>query len=264
MLSAMGGGELYAGYPRFRLMRHYTTSRPFSAFAAPISHLLRQLRPGDKRIARLRSFLRARDFVEAYTSLVGYFSYADVITLTGTGIESYRHKMEEMLAPVRHLSPLKRAMYLDRAGFLAHNLTVADRSSMSKSLEVRVPLISVKQGAASFTAPENALFDRRGGKKPLRDLIDARGVAPALMERPKQGFNPPLDRKIDILGRDLFLGELLNGAASSILSKDAMRGIVNRHFSGEVNETYRLWQLLYLNYWLEGLKNFRASQNVAA
>jgi asparagine synthase (glutamine-hydrolysing) len=98
----------------------------------------------------------------------------------------------------------------------------------------------------------------------LRDLIDARGVPPALMQRPKQGFNPPLDRKIAVLGGDFFLNELGKGAVSSVLDPDAMRHTVQRHFSGQANETYRLWQLLYFNYWLEGLKSFRAAQNLAA
>ena len=67
-----------------------------------------------------------------------------------------------------------------------------------------------------------------------------------------------------MLGQDFFFSELGQGAISSVLDNVAMRQTVQRHFSGQANETYRLWQLLYFNYWLEGLKSFRAAQNFAS
>jgi len=33
------------------------------------------------------------------------------------------------------------------------------------------------------------------------------------------------------------------------LNGDEMNGIVERHFSGLENNTYKVWQLIYLSFW---------------
>ena len=255
MMSGMGGDELFAGYPRMRLARYYSRLSFLRPFAGVISGALQRNAAFAKRAARLGGFIDEPDFFRAYTRLIGYFSPEEVGALLGISTEfAWYDQMAEMMRPVEHLSPLKQAMYLDRFGFLAHNLAVTDRASMAESLEVRVPLLTTKLAAWAFHQEDAALVDMKHAKKPLRNFAIGR-LGQQLVDRPKQGFNPPLDEKIRLLGRTRIIDELRSGALAGHVNMDAVDQIVHRHFDGRANETYRLWQLLYFSYWLESLRS---------
>ncbi|TCO80340.1 asparagine synthase (glutamine-hydrolysing) [Plasticicumulans lactativorans] len=251
MLSGMGGDELFAGYPRHRLVRFSATTRAISPFLKLAAPLLRRQKHFAKKTDRLIGFAEDADFTAAYTRLIGYFSPLEVGRLLGKhdAIAQYQARVEELLQPAVHLSPLKQALYLDRYGFLAHNLTVTDRSSMAHSIEVRVPLITTKLAAAAMALPDAALLSLSQTKRPLRQLLRKR-LPKSLVDRPKVGFNPPLDSKIAMLGAALIGETLRTGPLRDHVDLDLCDELITRHFSGQSNESYKLWQLLYLGFWL--------------
>lgn len=265
MLSGMGGDELYAGYPRHRLARYAAAVRavrPPLALAAP---WLRRRERYAKKVDRLLGFAGEPEFGMAYTRLVGYFAPDEVCRMLGAAaaVTPYRARLAALLAPAAGLSPLKQAMFLDRYGFLAHNLTVTDRSSMAHAIEVRVPLMTPKLAAAALALPDAALLGARETKRPLRALLRER-LPRALVDRPKVGFNPPLDGKIAALGAQRILTVLRAGRLREHLDLALPEALVHRHFAGAGNETYRLWQLLYLGYWLDAVAQRPATATVAA
>lgn len=251
MLSGMGGDELFAGYPRHRLVRFGAAARAISPFLRLAVPLLRKQKHFAKKADRLIGFTEGAGFAAAYTRLVGYFSPLEVDRLLGRrdAIAQYQARVEELLRPAVHLSPLKQALYLDRYGFLAHNLTVTDRSSMAHSIEVRVPLITTKLAAAAMALPDAALLSLSQTKRPLRQLLRKRLPEP-LVDRPKVGFNPPLDSKIATLGAALISETLRTGPLRDHVDLSLCDELIARHFSGQSNESYKLWQLLYLGFWL--------------
>ena len=251
MLSGMGGDELFAGYPRHLMARWRTAARACASplqFAAP--WLQRHPRLA-KKTDRLSRYAAEPDFLRAYTSLIGYFSVAEVSRLLGktSATENFFTWLDTQQQRISHLSFLKQAMYLDRYGFLAHNLTVTDRASMAHGIEVRVPLLTPQLAAQGFASVDGQLLGLRGGKRPLRKMLN-RHLPAALFNRRKEGFNPPLEDKIATLGKDCILAHLAAGPLAATVDMALVTTLVHSHFSGQRNETYKLWQLLYFNEWL--------------
>jgi asparagine synthase (glutamine-hydrolysing) len=252
MLSGMGGDELFAGYPRYVAARHWNMLRLASPLL-PVAHaVLKSKAAWSKRIDRLSSFADAQGFVQAYTQLVGYFSTTEVARLLGreAGVESFFERLDSIDRPARRLSLLKRSMHLDRFGFLAHNLCVTDRASMAHGLEVRVPLMTREIAGWAFHADDRDLLVRGVGKKPLKDVLSRR-VSRQIRERPKVGFNPPIDGKIAVIGQSRLLDLLVCGRLRGVMDTSLVAQWIDEHFSQRRNHSYRLWQLCYFAMWLE-------------
>jgi asparagine synthase (glutamine-hydrolysing) len=252
MLSGIGGDELFAGYPRYILARYRSMVRKCLPALRLTASALRKRPSMEKRMERLLRFSADGRFIRAYTSLIGYFSEQEVSLLLGTAdaCERFWSWTETIGKRIEHLSPLKQAMYLDRFGFLPHNLMVADKSSMANSIEIRVPLMAKSLAEFGFSLADGGLLDYRGGKIPLRSLLRKR-LSDEMVDRPKSGFNPPLDRKIFVLGYERIVEILKRGPISRVVDMDFCRSLVRAHFSGKANQTYKIWQLLYFNFWLE-------------
>lgn len=252
MLSGMGGDELFAGYPRYKLARYRRLTHGLSPMLKAGAFALRRRPSMEKKIERLLRFSEEGRFIRAYTSLIGYLSEREVSALMGRSdaCESFWAWCESMGKEIGHLSHMKQAMYLDRYGFLAHNLMVTDKSSMQHSIEMRVPLMSNELAELGFAMDDANLLSYSEGKKPLRRYLEKRLPA-SLINRPKIGFNPPLDGKIRTLGKERITDILRSGPISEVLDSDAACRIVNAHFSNAGNQTYKIWQLLYFNFWLE-------------
>lgn len=252
MLSGMGGDELFAGYPRQLAARHWRLLRLLRLPLAGAMGILRSSSSWSKRADRLLSFANAPSFAQAYTSLVGYFSANEVSQLLGTHseIDRFFTHLDTLLFSVRDESPLRQAMHMDRFGFLAHNLTVTDRASMAESIEVRVPLLTTQIEACGRQMSEIELVHGRNGKLPLKRYLYKR-LSRQLVDRPKVGFNPPLEGRVRMLGKTLCLDLLLSGPAGRLMDSDLLRLWIHEHFTGRRDHTYRIWQLIYLHLWLE-------------
>ena len=141
-------------------------------------------------------------------------------------------------------------MFLDFYGFLQHNLTIADKSSMRYGLELRVPLLDINLYEYSFSQEDTKLIKTFNTKTLLKDFLN--NLLPTkLVKRPKTGFNPPLDQKINTLGKNLILSLIEESGTYEYLSDSQIKRIVDDHFSNFSNNTYKIWQLLYFSFWLK-------------
>lgn len=252
MLSGMGGDELFAGYPRHHAARRWPLLHAMRWPLGGATKLLGRLPAWSKRADRLAWFAAAPDFLRAYTSLVGYFSSAEVAALLGRPdcTDGFFSKLEGLLRPVAGMPLLRKAMYLDRFGFLAHNLTITDRASMAESIEVRVPLLTPALETLSLSIDDANLVRGGQGKQPLREYLYRR-TPRSLVDRAKVGFNPPLDGRILRLGPERCFDLLCHGPLVGVVDTSLVRSWLSEHFAGTRNHTYRIWQLLYLGFWLE-------------
>jgi asparagine synthase (glutamine-hydrolysing) len=258
MLSGMGGDELFLGYPRYRVL---AGSAAFGLAAAllrvPGVRTLARARPSlAKKVDRFIAYFDEPQFPLAYARLLGYLNRAEIGALwRGDDYEAaaarFCARCDGMLTGFDDAPDVIKAMVLDYHGFLSHNLTVADKSSMSASLELRVPLLDQDLYCGYFGALRNGREPHKFGKVRLRELLYAM-VPKALIDRPKTGFNPPLDDKIGALGEARIVEQLRSGALGEHVHMAAAEAIVRAHFSGASNNTYKIWQLLYLSCWLRG------------
>jgi asparagine synthase (glutamine-hydrolysing) len=252
MLSGMGADEIFAGYPRYKFVKYDYLFK----IAQPILPLLKGVKYFSKKVDRFNNYFFETDFISRYTSLIGYFSSKEVSLLLGSksGIDKYKLKLNLILEPVRNLSNLRKAMYLDFYGFLAHNFSVSDKSSMLASIEVRLPLATKRLYEITWGLKDNFLVSLSLLKKPLRNFL-IKLVPKKLIDRKKAGFNAPLDLSINKLGKKLIQEAFITNKLFSILDQYQVEHIVNNHFEGKSNNTYKIYQLLHLSYWIKSFNH---------
>jgi asparagine synthase (glutamine-hydrolysing) len=252
MLSGMGADEIFAGYPRYQLIENHRFYKTCAFLMRPFRPLLKRIPSFAKKLQRFYGFVDAPNFEEAYTSTVGVFSKKEAIQLVGDerSVANFFEKLRVMLKGTGQFTDLKKAMYLDVYGFLAHNFAVADKASMKHSIELRVPLATPDIARTCFAAPDASLIGICKTKKPLREILYLL-LPKGLVDRRKTGFNPPIDCLVNEMGREHLLGFFSTSILLKFLKHDSIVGIVHRHFDKEENNSYKIWQLVYLHAWLE-------------
>jgi len=143
-------------------------------------------------------------------------------------------------------------MYLDVMSYLPDDiLTKVDRAAMSVGLETRVPLLDHRIVQFAFSLPLSTLHAEGKTKWPLRRVL-SRYVPKALIDRPKSGFDPPID---------IWLRTTLREWAEDLLDEQSLRrggffnaGIIrkvwNEHLAGRRNHQHSLWNVLMFQAWL--------------
>lgn len=251
MLSGMGGDEAFAGYPRYLVLKNHRFIKIVSPLLSIMNNLQMFPHSLSKKFERLVSYSREKNWAIGYSRLLGYFTTSELVNLfldfKSLNL-SYSTKLQNIQQSFSGNAndKIKLGQHYDLSGFLAHNLTVSDKASMLASIELRVPLLDEHVVAHGLSLSSKKLIVGKSLKHPLRLLLKSL-IPQRFIDRPKTGFNPPLDGLIQILGEDTIISEL--ESLSDILSMPEIRKIVNLHFSGHVNNTYKIWQLLYFVRW---------------
>jgi asparagine synthase (glutamine-hydrolysing) len=252
MLSGMGADEIFGGYPRYRFIAY---KRLFSFIAIgikPFKGLIKKFKKFDKKIDRFFLFTKEKNFIDSYSSLIVGFSNKEVGMLVKkqNSLLSYHNKLNQYLEKVKNKSNFKKAFYLDLYGFLSHNFTITDKSSMQASIEVRVPLVNKFLLVKNFYEDENKLLDFKIMKKQLKNILKI--ILPKnIINRKKTGFNPPMDIIINSLGKATMISIIKEGTLNKYIHLDYIYLLIENHFNQKDNNTYKLWIILYLNYWIE-------------
>jgi asparagine synthase (glutamine-hydrolysing) len=246
VLTGEGADEIFGGYPRYQLVAY---EKLFARIRFILEPILRHQSAFSKKIERFKSFFREPDFTMKYTSLIGYFSCSEIQNML---IDRYSFnfvdKLKSILNSSSQLSLLKKAMVLDLYGFLAHNFTVADRSSMQQSLELRVPLATKNLFEITFKMDDHDLLDLLHLKKPLKRIL-YKYLPKSIVDRKKTGFNAPLDNILYHTGPDRLLNTFKCNGLFDVIKKDACKTLINDHFDNRHNNTYKLFQLLSFSFW---------------
>lgn len=254
-LSGDGGDELFLGYRRYfdaiRIWGNIGNWPPAARRALAAGIRLASYLQGrwGFRMRRLQNRITAQNFDDFYSNLSS-LSLAQTsadhwpCTLIGTpGFPSM---------PDRLQGHADRMMFADQSFYLPEDILVkVDRASMAVALELRPPLLDYRIVEYCWRIPESMRFDGHSGKVLLRNLLH-RYIPQHLVERPKHGFDIPIDtwlRKplrnwmLDLLNADAVKRDgYLNGPAVSVL--------VAEHLSGQGDHGYALWALLMFQAWL--------------
>lgn len=259
MLSGMGADEIFAGYPRYSVLKRHHWMKAMRPVLRGLLRFKFVPKKWDKKFDRLISYTAEKHWPTAYSRLLGYFSREELNVLFGDSDPLNAHYQSKLDTIAQSFTgnvkdKVKLAQYFDLTGFLSHNLMVADKASMLASLELRVPLLDESVVSHGLTLPSKTLLKRGQLKHPLKSLLK-RLIPQALVQRPKTGFNPPLEGLINTLGMDRLKREMI--PAGTYINLKAVDALLTQHFSGEANNVYKLWQLLYFSRWimLQGEKN---------
>jgi asparagine synthase (glutamine-hydrolysing) len=144
-------------------------------------------------------------------------------------------------------------MYLDALTCLPNDFLVkVDRATMAVSLERRIPYLDPQVVEFAWRLPLEMKVRRDQGKWILRQVL-YRYVPADLVERPKQGFGPPLGSWL--CGPMREWAEALLAPRwleqKGFLDGTAVRNMWKDHLSGRGAWQYHLWDILMFQLWLQ-------------
>lgn len=257
-LSGDGGDEAFGGYQRYARTEHLWQALRLvpagirSLLAGAVGALAGAGLPAEaaRRLIRLASVLPARDVDSMYLDMV--FPHWQV---PGRGVLAPAEPptpLSRAFAEVRGGSVAERLMLWDLLAYLPDDILVkVDRASMHVSLESRMPLLDHRVTELALSLPLR--LKRRGGvtKWVLRRVLD-RYVPPALVDRPKRGFQVPLDAWLrGPLGgwaRDLLSPTLLS--RQGYLDTAVVAAALEQHLAGARRWGPSLWVACMFQAWL--------------
>jgi asparagine synthase (glutamine-hydrolysing) len=192
LLSGHGGDEIFAGYRRHVWARHLGALRACGTGLAWLmersqSTLTRRMAASLKPNAAMHPLVSIAamgwDLITESVVTADWFPITEMPVAAGP--------LEMLLARWRDQSLLKQMMLLDLHTYLpAQNLINMDKSSMRRSVEVRVPFLDRATAAVGLNASDTQLVGGRRNKLLIRGAAK-RLLPPALFKAPKLGFGPP-------------------------------------------------------------------------
>jgi asparagine synthase (glutamine-hydrolysing) len=146
---------------------------------------------------------------------------------------------------------LGRLTYADAMTYLPDDLLVKlDRASMAASLEARAPMLNHELVSFAWSLPSEFKCRDGAGKWLLRRAL-FKYVPATLVDRPKQGFEPPLADwlrgPLRDWAEDLLAPERL--ADGGWLAPKPIRAVWEEHLAGHRNWHFELWNVLMFQAW---------------
>jgi len=268
-LSGDGGDELFGGYSRYTLADELwrylgripqggrvglaagMRSVPPAAWNSLFRVLPRRLRvdhAGDK-VHKLAGIAGARDARQVHALLHTQYREAGAVV---EGARTPTEPGDHGLWGREGRAITDNMMLGDALWYLPDVILVkVDRAAMAVSLETRAPFLDHRVVEFAFGLPSSLKIREGATKWVLRRVLD-RHVPRALVERPKMGFNVPIE---------LWLRGSLRQWAADLLAPDRLRAqgylradtvwqAWEAHLSGARNLEHFLWNALMFQAWL--------------
>ena len=249
-LSGDGGDEVFCGYKRyFMLQKLLKTTQHIPAplrnimalmLTIPSQKIYNGAKVNGKRIHSIAGFLKEKtldDTILRTLSIDPDFPMPEMPEIS----ESFESNFERM-------------MMIDTTLYLPDDILVkVDRASMHSSLEVRSPLLDkdVVELAWQIPIQDKIVSDQNRGKRPLYDLL-CEYVPHDLIDRPKQGFTPPI--------ASWLRGELKDWAKDLLETDTPLYGTREKQImwqdfqSGKKDNHPALWSVLMAQSWYMSVK----------
>lgn len=262
-LTGDGGDELFCGY------RRYMRGAKIYNKMQKVPYLLRKMvakglapallkRSAESRLVKFKDEMTDRTPLEMYLNRIS--KWRDPAALVLSGKEPVTEFMQT--AESAGISdPMHLMMFTDVISYLTDDILVkVDRASMAVSLELRNPLLDHRVLEFAFSLPLALKTDCKLGKLVLRDVL-YKHVPRELIERPKQGFSPPvrswLSGPLNEWAEELLSPERLN--REEIFDVQLIRKLWKDFNGGKKRLHGHIWNVLMFQAWNDWQKSFRAT-----
>ncbi len=260
-LTGDGGDELFCGYRRY--MRGAKIFDRLQKVPLPLRRAISELLKltcnkniAESRLVKFCDELPVQDPLEMYLHRISKWRRPDKVVLAG---EDHYPEFCDEVKQLQINDPMHLMMFTDVISYLTDDILVkVDRASMAVSLEVRNPILDHRVLEFAFSLPLSFKTDYKIGKKILRNVL-YRHVPQELVERPKQGFAPPvrewLSGPLNEWAEDLLSIERLK--RETIFDVSLVRQLWDEFNSGKQRLHGHLWNVLMFQAWNDWQKQYR-------
>jgi len=262
-LNGDGGDESFGGYERYaanKIAASYRMPLVFfdKLFGNAIRNMPETTHKKDK-VVRLKRFLAAVNLDDEgrYSKLMAIFDDSERTRLYSDSMKAKLSRCARENVILNEFRSCKLSSLIDSSLFTdlmtympGDLLPKVDITSMANSLEARSPFLDHK--FLEFSAKIPAHLKVRGFttkhilKKALKGLLPAE-----ITGREKLGFGVPVGKWFRDELKD-YAYEVLTGEdciSRGYFDKEAIRGLLDEHCSGNVNNGAKIWSLLNLELW---------------
>lgn len=265
VLGGQGGDELFGGYPRYFLASGLTGHAGNSLLTPQVNGNVAKF----SRLNFLMDYLKRRGFKRTMhktiqhlmTSSGGYrqkwrrFSTSMTLdnSLLGTSILPDYHSYDpdsEFFTYIDKENPTEvfdKLLYHDFKCYLPALLQVEDRTSMSVSLESRVPILDYRVAELAASLPPSLKVKMSEPKYILKQAV--RGTVPGevLNRKDKKGFPTPINLWFKTSLAPYLKGKLLDKTASDrgVFKPEAVQKMID----SRDDNSWELWSLLNVELW---------------
>lgn len=261
ILQGDGGDELFAGYPRYHIMKRYAIYKTLFSFSKILSPIL-----PNKYIRE-----KTERFYPLFSQREEGRMFARFLTIESDTKNTPESLLsDEMRSRITQTNPFLRYSQLaERFSFLSDNvqkllwidtciilpdqfLEKVDKSTMANGVEVRVPFLDNDITNFALSLPSE-LKVKKGIKKYIlkKALI---GILPdEVLYGPKKGFGVPYESWLKGPLKEFML-EILNSPYiihNNIFNYKELNKRMEEHFSGHADWGFILWKILNLCLWIE-------------
>lgn len=248
-LSGDGGDELFGGYPRYFHAKRYNTFLKKFNFLKYLPNFKVNNRI-DKLLNKLK-YIKADNISEIYQEVV-IQSHNRSLLEEQDGFINFNpwNKFKEH----NNLNTIDTCRLIDLKTYLIDDiLTKVDRGSMSKSIEVRSPLLDHKIVEYAFYNKFD--MNEKYTKSPLRKMLEKKFSRSFFMRR-KQGFSVPIEK--------IMLNELNEKCCEYFSHNNLKKYDINQNFiknnwkaikNGNFNNIYGMWFIFIYLDWHHNWKN---------
>src|SRR6266481_4237308 len=256
VLTGEGADELFAGYEHYRLAAMLAQYQRLPGGVRRFLSALGSAAPAWVAKALAAGAMDPLDGFRLVRSVFRPTELDDILSadlraqLNGAAAQP---DFARIFARARDLDTLNRYLLADLATWLPEDLLMkVDKMSMSVSLEARVPFLDHRVVELAAGMPSTLKW-RRGGKYILKRL--AAGLVPQdIIDRPKHGFRPPLDRwfraELRPMVEDLLLGP--TGRTRGFFDGAAVAALWRRYLAGDDARFMQVWMLVNFEIWCRG------------
>ena len=256
-LSGEGADEIFGGYQTYLADRFANAARHLPSPILKTGMAIAKLLPvSDEKIGfdyKLKRFLGGALLPadEAHFYWNGTFSRDEQCEL-GRVARNPAELCGRLDAIPNGRDLLNRYLFVDQHYYLPDDILYkCDRMSMAHSLEVRPPFLDHRIVEFAGTLPSNLKIRGQVTKYLLRKLI-SRKLPKTILDRRKEGLDIPAHDWLRGTLRPLVEDTLSPASVRSagLFAPEAIRHLLERHFSREENLGYHIWGLVTLHVWM--------------
>ena len=267
-LSGDGADEIFLGYETYLADKlknvfdllpmkitkflHYFANRffPVSHNKVSFDYKLKQFLGGCTLPKKEAHYWWRNIFSEKFKKEICIDSFAE-------GLDNPFIKFSKIFRDVKSCNFLDQVSYVDIKTWLVDSILMkVDRASMANSLECRAPFLSHKIVEFAASLPADLKLQNFRKKAFLRKS-QASYLPKKILNSKKRGFNSPisfwLNNQLNKLGKEI----TFDSNITNIIREESIKKMWSEHEEKVVDHGHRLFGLVCLGHWLDGVKKIK-------